>query len=297
MAKIVIIGAGSHTFSKNLITDILTYPELQDSTISLMDINQEGLDVIAAFAKKLVKQNRFNTKIEATTDRKEALSGANYVIVTIQVGGRRQAARDIAAKWGLADGWTGPANGIVNGLRQIPEILNICHDMEKLCPDAWLLQYANPLATICWAVNDYARVKNVGLCHSVQGTAATLAKYIEKPIGEIDYMVAGLNHLAWFLEFKWQGKDAYPLLREAFKNPEVYSKSKDEPDIVRVALFNTFGYFPTEASFINAYFVPYFRKRNRPEVLEQYKLQGPDHPERPPKRDDDMVGMRQKQDE
>jgi alpha-galactosidase len=297
MAKIVIIGAGSHTFARNLITDILSYPELRDNTITLMDIAQEPLDVIAAFARKLVEQNQFNTKIESTTDRREALDGADYVVTTIQVGGRRQVARDIAAKWGLADGWTGPANGIVNGLRQIPVILDICHDMEKLCPDAWLLQYANPLATITWAVNDYTRIKNVGLCHSVQGTAFQLARYIGAPPEEISYWVAGLNHLAWFLEFKWHGEDAYPLLREKFKDPAVYSKPKDEPDIVRVELFKTFGYFPTEASFINAYFVPYFRKRNRPEVLEQYCLQGPDHPERPPRRDAEFDKIRQAQDE
>ena len=133
MAKIVLIGAGSHIFSKNLITDIVFYPELRDSTITLMDIAQEPLDLITAFARKLVKQHGFKTKRKSTLNRREALNGADYVIVTIQVGGGNQVGHDIAEKWGLADGWTGPASGIVNGLRQIPVILDICKDMAELC--------------------------------------------------------------------------------------------------------------------------------------------------------------------
>ena len=150
MAKIVIIGAGSHTFSRNLITDVVSYPELRDATISLMDIDEGPLELIAAFAKRLVKQHGFNNKIEATTERRKALDGADYVICTIQLGGVKQKARDIAAKYGLADGWTGPASGVANGLTQIPVIIDICRDMEAVCPDAWLLEYANPLSTICW---------------------------------------------------------------------------------------------------------------------------------------------------
>jgi len=186
--------------------------------------------------------------------------------VTIQVGGGNQGGRDIAEKWGLADGWTGPASGIINGLRQIPEILDICKDMAELCPDAWLLEYSNPLSTISWAVNDYTHIKNIGLCHSIPHTAFQLAKYIGKPYEEISYWVAGINHLAWFLEFTWRGKDAYPLLREKFKDPDVYSNPEAHwggPDVVRGEIFKTFGYFTTEASFINAYFLPYFRKRDR----------------------------------
>jgi alpha-galactosidase len=296
MAKIVIIGAGSHIFAKNLITDLVSYPELRENTIVLMDISKEPLELITAFAKKLVKQHGFGTNIESTTDRREALNGADYVIVTIQVGGGRQAGRDIAEKYGLANGWTGPASGIINGIRQIPVILDICRDMEELCPNAWLLEYANPLSTIIWAVNDYTKVKNIGLCHSVPHTAAQLAKYIGKPLEECSYWVAGINHLAWFLEFKWNGKDAYPLLREKFKDPEVYSNPEAHwggPDVVRGELFKTFGYFTTEASFINAYFLPYFRKRNRPDVLEQYKLETHNHPERHPKRDTELKKLTQ----
>jgi alpha-galactosidase len=299
MAKIVLLGAGSHTFSRNLITDVVSYPELRDSTITLMDIEKEPLDLIDSFGKRLVKQYGFNTKIESTLDRREALDGADYVICTIQLGGIKQKARDIAAKYGLADGWTGPASGLANGLSQIPVILNICHDMEELCPEAWLLEYANPLSTICWAINDYTKVKNVGLCHSVPHTAAQLAKYIGKPIEEISYWVAGINHLAWFLEFKWKGQDAYPLLRKVFEDPSVYSAENAHwggPDIVRAEVFKTFGYFLTEASFINAYYMPYFRKSGRMDVLEKYGLQTGEHPERHPKRDEELREIRAKED-
>jgi alpha-galactosidase len=296
MAKIVLIGAGSHSFARYLISDVLSYPELRSCTIMLMDISKEPLDLITAYASKLVEQYGFDTKIESTTNRREALEGADYVVVTIQVGGRRQAARDITEKYGIEDG----SNGVFNGLKQIPVILDICHDMEELCPDAWLLEYSNPVPTICWAVNDYTNIKNVGLCHSVQATSYELARYIGVPyknikvpegayfphfghipqeeFREISYWVAGINHMAWFLEFKWQEKDAYPLLREKFKDPAVYSGLDahwDGPDVVRAEIFKAFGYFNTEASSIVAHMIPYFFKNNRPELFERFKLVTP----------------------
>ena len=274
MAKIVLIGAGSHSFSRHLISDVLWYPELRDSTITLMDIDKEQLDLITDFTKKLVEQHGFNTQIESTTNRRESLDGADYIIVSIQVG-KRQPDREITAKYGVEDvWWTGP-DEVFNGLRQIPAILDICHDMEELCPDAWLLNYSNPVPMICWAINDYTRIKNVGLCHSVQSTSNELARYIDVPYDEISYWVAGINHMAWFLEFKWRGEDAYPLLREKFKDPAVYSKSNAHwagPDIVRAEIFKTFGYFSTEASFMVATLTPYFRKKDRPELHERYKF-------------------------
>jgi alpha-galactosidase len=298
MAKIVLIGAGSHSFSRHLISDVLSYPELRDSTITLMDIDKEPLDLITTFARILVEQHGFNAQIVSTTNRRQALDGADYVITTFQVGGRMQAAREIAAKYGIEDGWTGPLFGVFNGLRQIPVILDICHEMEELCPDAWLLDYSNPVPTICWAVNDYTSIKNVGLCHSVQVTANELARYIGIPykevnapkgayfphfgyrpqeeFSEISYLVAGINHMAWFLEFKWRGEDAYPLLREKFKDPAVYSGPHahwEGPDVVRAEIFKAFGYFNTEASSVVALLVPYFHKKNRPELFERFKLE------------------------
>ena len=277
MAKIVLIGAGSHVFSQNLITDILSYPELRDSTIALMDIAQEPLELITAFANKIVKQQGFSTKIESTKNRREALQGADYVINTIQVGGLKAMFTDkeiidkAVVDEAVAD-TIGPG-GVFYGARNVPAILDICQDMEELCPDAWLLNYSNPMAIITWAINDYTRVKTIGLCHSVPHTAIQLAKYLEVPKEEVSYWVAGINHMAWFLELKWQGKDAYPLLREKFKDYAVYSAADAHwagPDVVRTEIFKAFGYFVTESSVHMSTYVPYFRKR--PELIDKFKL-------------------------
>ena len=280
MTKIALIGAGSHVFARRLITDFLSYPELRESTISLMDIDEEGLALTTAFAKKVVEQHGFKTKIESTLNRREALEGADYVIVSIRVGGTEANKLDlmIPAKYGVKQGigdTVGPG-GVFYALRHIPVVLDICYDMEELCPDALLINYTNPMAMICWAVNDYTRIRNVGLCHSVQGTAAELARYLGAPVEELSYWVAGINHMAWFLELKWRGRDAYPILRERFKDPEVYSRPDAHwagADIVRVEIFKAFGYFNTESSQHMSEYVPYFRKR--PELFERFKLDSP----------------------
>ena len=276
MAKIVIIGAGSHVFASRFITDIISYPELRDSTISLMDISKEHLELTTAFARRIVEQNKFNTKIESTIDRRVALDGADYVFITLNVGYNwKEADRAITLKYGLDQGDTatiGPC-GVFNGVRHVPPIIDICRDMEELCPHAWLMNYTNPMAMISWAVSDYTRVKNVGLCHSVPNTARTLAGYLGVPVSELTYRVAGINHFAWFLELKWKGKDAYPLLREKLKDPAVYSGSKGragDTDIVRAELFKTFGYYVTESSGHAASYTPYFRKK--PETIKHYGL-------------------------
>ena len=276
MAKIVLIGAGSRVFASRLITDVLACPELGDSTITLMDITQEPLELAATFAKKLVEQNKLNTRIESTMDRRAALDGANYVFAAIMIGGGRLGGidREITLKHGLDQGdisTQGPC-AIFASLRHVPLMLDICRDMEELCPDAWFLDYTDPLPPICWAINDYTPIKHVGLCHSIQGTSAELAKYIGAPYNEVSYKVAGINHMAWFLEFAWRGKDAYPLLREKFKDPAVYSGPKaayNGPDIARAELFKAFGYYVTESSKHVSTYVPYFRKR--PQDIEKYK--------------------------
>ncbi len=196
MSKVVLIGAGSHVFSRHLITDILTYPELRDNTITLMDIDKETLDFITAFAQRIVKQYGFGTKIESTTDRQKALEGADYVFVTIRVGDRNNSPDDrrIITKYGVEGSPdTVGAGGVFYGLRNGQVILDICHDMEKLCPDAWLMNYTNPMSIISWAVSDYTSIKNVGLCHSVPNTSAQLAKYMGVPYNEISYWVAGIK--------------------------------------------------------------------------------------------------------
>ena len=263
MAKIVLIGAGSHVFARRLITDILSYPELQSGTITLVDIDQERLDLVTAFARKTVEQWGFSTRIEATTDRRKALEGADYVVTSIRVGGIAANKLDIEvpAKYGVRQGigdTIGPG-GVFYGLRHIPAILEICHDMEEICPDAWLINYTNPMAMIMWAVNDYSHVKSVGLCHSVQNTSSELARYIGAPKEEVSYWVAGINHMAWFLEFNWRGRNAYPLLRERFKDPAVFSRPDAHwagPDTVRAEIFRAFGYFNTESSQHMSEYVP-----------------------------------------
>ncbi len=306
MTKIVLIGAGSHVFARHLLSDILSYPELRDSTITLMDIDKEPLDLITAFAKKVVAQHGFNTQVESTTNRCEALEGADYVIVTIRVGGYSPwlADREIAAKYGVTElvGDTIGPSGVFYGLRHIPVILDICHDMEELCPDAWLINYTNPMAMICWAVNDYTHIKNVGLCHGVQHTSEELARYLGVPYDELSYWVAGINHMAWFLELKWRGEDAYPLLREKFKDPDIYSRPDAHwagADNVRAEIFKAFGYFNTESSHHMSEYVPYFMKR--PGLLERFNLVGgkgafgprEDIEKRRRKRDEDLKQLKQ----
>jgi alpha-galactosidase len=242
-----------------------------------MDISPEPLELITAFAKTLMKQNKYNTKIESTTNRREALEGADYVFTTIKVGDwQAQQDNSPSVYYGveLGRGDTIGAGGVFYGARHVPAILDICCDMEKICPDAWLLNYTNPMAIITWAVNDYTRIKTVGLCHSVKSTAATLAKYMGVPSEEVSYWVAGINHMSWFLELKWRGEDAYPLLREKFKDSAVYSgKDTDDwhvVDIVRAEIFKAFGYYVTESSMHMGTYVPYFKKR--PELIKKFKL-------------------------
>ncbi|MCS7120796.1 MAG: alpha-glucosidase/alpha-galactosidase [Nitrososphaerota archaeon] len=258
MAKITMIGAGSVVFASRLITDIIYHRELRESTIALMDINSERLSMINQFARTLAKKFAPSMKIEATLNRKEALMEADYVIVMIQVGGIEAFEKDIyiPLKYGVNQevGDTIGPGGVFRGLRTIPVLLDICHDMEEVCPDALLINYANPMAINCWAMNRATKIKNVGLCHSVQGTAMQLAKYINVPYEDVSYWVAGLNHEAFFLEFKYNGVDAYPLLWEASKKREIYEKDK-----VRFEMMKYLGYFITESSHHLGEYLPYFR--------------------------------------
>ncbi len=272
MPKIAMIGAGSMVFTKRLIGDILSFPELSDSTISLVDIDKRRLDLITQLAKETVRQQGWGAKIESNTNRRTVLAGADYVIITIAVGGLDAYLSDIQIpdKYEINQnvGDTLGPGGVFRGLRVVPVLLDICKDIEELCPDALLINYSNPMAINCWAMNKATRIKNVGLCHSVQGTAGQLARYIGAPYKEISYWVAGINHMAWFLKLEWKGKDAYPILRRRKENPELwdvlgeYGGAKLK-DAVRFQVFEHFGYFVTESSFHMSEYVPYFRKTNR----------------------------------
>jgi len=255
--KIALIGAGSVVFSRRLLQDVVCVPALSDATISLMDVDRERLDLIGAFAKKLVRDAGTRIRIEATTDRRRALDGADYVLATIRVGDRVEVDYAIPAKYGVdqAVGDTIGPGGVFKALRTVPVLLDICRAMEELCPDAWLLNYTNPMAIACWAINDATSIKTVGLCHSVQRTTEQLAEYIGVPRAEVSGWVAGINHMAWFLRFERNGRDAYPALREALDDADTFNK-----DPVRFEVMRHFGYFVTESTRHMSEYVPYFRK-------------------------------------
>lgn len=267
MAKITIIGAGSTGFAKQFVADILTRPALAEGTLSLMDINQEYLDVSVALARKMAGQLDVPIKVESTTDRRQALEGADYVISVVLLHGleARMVEHGISRKYGVdqAVGCTTGPGGVFHALRYTPVMLDICRDMEQVCPDGWFLHYANPTTIVPWALNLASPIKSIGLCHSVQGTAKQLAGYLGVPYEDTGHWVAGVNHQAWFLRFEWNGKDAYPLLREKMEDAEIYQQ-----DVVRFEMMRHFGYFLTESSYHNSEYVPYFRRT--PELIERF---------------------------
>ncbi len=271
MKKIAFIGAGSFEFTRKLVNDILTFPLLEDAAISLMDIDQERLDHIKMAVDRIVSEGDYPAAVEATPDRAEALKGADVVICTILAGGLDIWQHDvlIPQKYGIdinIGDTRGPA-GIFRALRTIPVMLEICKDMERYCPEAILLNYTNPMSMLCRALQRETDMKVTGLCHSVQGTAAMLARWIGAPLEEITYTCAGINHQSWYLTFEWKGKDAYPLLREAVQEPEVYLE-----EIVRNEMFIHLGYYVTESSGHNSEYNWWFRKR--PELIEKYCTHG-----------------------
>jgi len=258
MPKITFIGAGSMVFAKTLVGDILSFPELSDSTISLMDIDEDRLERTRQVAETMVDNEGLDATIEATTDRVEALRDADYVLNMINVGGTEPFENEIRIpeSYGIeqAIGDTLGPGGIFRGLRTIPTMLDIASDVEEHCPDALFLNFTNPMAIICWAMFEGTDVETVGLCHSVPHTAELLADYVGVPEDELDHWVAGINHMAWFLRLEHEGRDLYPALREAMDDPETY-----ERDTVRFELLQHFGAFVTESSAHVSEYVPHVR--------------------------------------
>lgn len=272
MPKITLVGAGSTVFAKNLLGDILSFPELADSTICLFDIDEERLQTSEIVAHRVARTLAATPRIVATTDRRRALEGADYVITMFQIGGYKPSTVidfEVPKKYGLrqtiAD--TLGIGGIMRGLRTIPVLLEMCHEMEGLCPDAWLLNYVNPMAMNCWAVNRATTIRNVGLCHSVQGTAEQLARDVNIPIEEINYLCAGINHMAFYLRFERNGEDLYPLIREVASGGRVPDWNR-----VRYEVLRYLGYFVTESSEHFSEYVPWFIKRDRPDLIEKFNI-------------------------
>ncbi|WP_435101462.1 alpha-galactosidase [Halarchaeum sp. P4] len=265
MAKIAFIGAGSVTFSRNLLGDILSYPELTDSEIVLVDIDADALERTETVARAMVEEHGFDATVEATTDRREALGGADYVLNMIGVGGDEPFENEveIPREYGVeqAVGDTLGPGGVFRAMRTLPAMLDIARDMEDVCPDALLLNYTNPMAILCWALDEATDIDVVGLCHSVQHTSEAIAHYAGVDADALDYWVAGINHMAWFLEAEVDGESVYPALHEAADDEETYVA-----DPVRFELMEHFGYFVTESSHHLSEYVPYFR--TDPEVID-----------------------------
>jgi alpha-galactosidase len=272
MPKIAFIGAGSFGFTRNLVRDILTFPLLQNATLALMDIDAERLDFAQKSVQRIIELGRYPATVEATLDRAEALKDADVVIVTILAGGVDVWRHDIEIpkKYGVdinIGDTRGPA-GIFRALRTIPVMLDIARDMERYCPRATMLNYTNPMVMLCRALQRETSIQLTGLCHSVQGTAEMLAGWIGAPMAEITYTCAGINHMAWYLKFDWNGQDAYPLIRQAVSdNPKIYNE-----EIVRNEMFLHLDYYMTESSGHHSEYNAWFRKR--PDLIEKYCIHG-----------------------
>ena len=256
MPKITFLGAGSTVFARNLLNDILSFPELAGSTIHLFDIDAARLADSDAMAHRLAATRGVQPTIVATTDRRRALDGADYAICMIQVAGYQPGtAIDFAVpkKYGLrqtiAD--TLGIGGIMRGLRTIPVLLAMCRDMEELCPGVTFLNYVNPMAMLCWAISRASPIRTVGLCHSVQHTAGELARDIGVPLEEINYLCAGINHLAFYLRFERAGQDLYPLIHQVGAAGRVPPGNR-----VRYEMLRRLGYFVTNRASISASMCP-----------------------------------------
>ena len=273
MPKIAFIGAGSTVFARNLIGDLLRFPALADTTtLALMDIDPERLRTTEIAARTLARAAGGQARVQATTDRRAALAGADYVVTSFQVGGLKPSTVidfEVPKRFGLrqtiAD--TLGVGGIMRALRTIPVLLDVCRDMEELCPDALLLQYVNPMAMLCWAAAEASPIQTVGLCHSVQHTAGELARDLSVPAEDLDYHVAGINHMAFFLRLERHGQDLYPALWRVLEDDLVPDGNR-----VRYELFRRFGYFVTESSEHFAEYCPWFIKPHRPDLIERYNI-------------------------
>jgi alpha-galactosidase len=280
MPKITFIGAGSTVFAKNLMGDILSFPELADSSITLFDIDPNRLELSEAVGRRIAELLGVSPTIETTSDRERALDGADYAINMIQVGGYRPATVtdfEIPKRYGLEQtiGDTLGVGGIMRAVRTIPVLLEMQRDMERLCPDVVHLNYVNPMAMNVWALRKASPIRTYGLCHSVQGTASELARDVGVPVEEVDYLVAGINHVAFFLRFERGGRDLYPEIRRVVEEGRV-----PEWNRVRYELLQRVGYFVTESSEHLSEYLPWFIKRDRPELLERFNIPLEEYPGR-----------------
>ncbi len=293
MKKIAFIGAGSTVFMKNLIGDALLRPALADAHIALMDIDAARLEESALVARKLVTSLGAGARVTATTDRRAALDGADFVIVAFQIGGYKPCTVtdfEIPKAYGLrqtiAD--TLGVGGIMRGLRTVPHLWALAQDMRALCPDALMLNYVNPMAINTWALTArYPEVRQVGLCHSVQGTAEELARDLGLAVADLRYRAAGINHMAFYLTLEARDgtgwRDLYPALREGYRAGRIPLDNAANPrcpNLVRYEVMEHFGHFVTESSEHFAEYVPWFIKSHRPDLIECFRIPLDEYPKR-----------------
>ncbi len=274
--RIVIIGAGS-AFGSRLSVDILSRQELRDSTIALCDIDAAKLDKVHQYVAKVIDVNSLPATVVAATDRRKVLKDADFVILSVSIGGPAyfdepyESEMAIPKKYGIAQtvGDTVGPGGIFRTLRTGPELLAMAADINELAPKALILNYTNPMAMLTWLLSESFEGQSVGLCHSVQGTSKKLARCIDVPYEEVGYWVAGINHMAWFLEFTHLTEDAYPRLRAAMADPETFAA-----DSIRFEVMKHTGYFVTESSRHMSEYVPWYQHEQ--EKMTQYlkKTQG-----------------------
>lgn len=291
--KITFIGAGSSVFMKNIVGDILQRPALAGAQIRLMDINPTRLEESAIIAKKLVATLGVPATVETFSNQRQALDGTNFVVVCFQIGGYEPSTVvdfDVPKKYNLrqtiAD--TLGVGGIMRGLRTVPHLWSICEDMLQVAPDAIMLQYVNPMAINTWAISEkYPTIKQVGLCHSVQGTAMELAHDLDIPYEEIRYRSAGINHMAFYLKFEHRQadgtyKDLYPELHRAYREGRAPKPGWNPrcPNKVRYEMMTRLGYFVAESSEHFAEYTPYFIKEGREDIIEKFGIPLDEYPKR-----------------
>lgn len=271
MVQITFLGAGSAVFARQLMTDILLVDGLDEGCFALVDIDAERLDLAQKVAERLIARSGKRWSVRASTERRDVLAGSDFLINTIEVAGLANVRHDfdIPMKYGINQciGDTIGPGGIFKALRTGPAWLDILHDAEELCPQAWVLNYTNPMSILTLAALKGTGLRTVGLCHSVQATSKLLAHFLGVPYEEMEWRCAGINHNAWFTELRRNGLDLYPRLREQAKVPAVY-----EQDPVRFEVMLHFGAFVTESSGHFSEYVPYFRKR--PDLVELYAREG-----------------------
>lgn len=294
MTTIAFIGAGSTVFTENLAGDILHRHALRGATLRLMDIDPKRLAESEVVVGKLARTLSAPARIETTTDQRRALDGADFVVVSFQIGGYEPSTVvdfEVPKRFGLrqtiAD--TLGVGGIMRGLRTVPHLWALCEDMRELCPHAILLQYVNPMAINTWAIAEkYPDIRQVGLCHSVQGTAGELARDLGIPLERIRYKAGGINHMSFFLRFEealpdGTFRDLYPDLKRGYREgrlPRPENAGPRCPNRVRYEVMKHLGHFVTESSEHFAEYVPWFIKRDRPDLIERFGVPLDEYPKR-----------------